>query len=589
MQDNKTLAGPSDDSSDTSHISRLFKMSDGLGKLLGGKEQSLLVIDSNNQTTSLALVTDKKNQPFLDYFSATPTTNPSDDLQTLLTRFNATDYKVPNKAIVICSELALTLLDLPSDPANPITDAQMQEFVRWEIELVVNEQSAPPSVIELLLHNKHLSYGDLHSAFDLFKLNNHVITPASIHQQLISNKAITQESFDACQRLSQARTMQNEEIECAWSKADLEQSESDTICIGIKLDYKNQWLEAFDQHNIHLLKLCSSQLSPAYLIEDRAALEQQQAFILLDFGINYLSLQLISDGNTLQSNYIKIQDSEITADHINTAYQPFLSANNQAIYWQGIHPAPDKIISELQQKIKIPLKSTTCLLTESEQSNQIAELGSQQSAVRIIGAISSLPNMGMQPLAVGIAGHPPPPPVFKQARFQLIFVVFLIMAGIGSQELYIHNELTSLEQAHQKANADLQKKTATNEKIKSINDEVAELQKELSELEETHTQLSARSYLVETIMIKRQNFSQSLLPMLESTIPNEVILESVLEEEWYQFSIEGWALDQASIDNFNSVLSRSLESWDMYISDSPSQSSGKRYDFTFIISAKSVQ
>jgi hypothetical protein len=74
--------------------------------------------------------------------------------------------------------------------------------------------------------------------------------------------------------------------------------------------------------------------------------------------------------------------------------------------------------------------------------------------------------------------------------------------------------------------------------------------------------------------------------MLEKTIPNEVILESVVEEEWYEFSIKGWALTQASIDNFNSVLSRTLEPWEMYIRDSPSQVNGIRYDFTFFISAR---
>ena len=589
MQDNTTLAAPSDDSSDTSHISRLFKKSAGLRRILSGKAQSLLVIDSNNQTTSLALVTVEKNQPFIDYFSGTPTTSPSDDLQTLLTRFNTTGYQLPNKAIVICNELALTLLDLPRDPGNPITDAQMQEFIRWEIELVVNEQSAPPSIIELLLHHKHLSYADLHSTFDLFELNNQVLTPASLHQELIDTKAITQQSFDACQRLSQARMMQNEEIDCAWSKAGLEQAESDTICIGIKVDYKNQWLAAFDQHNIQLLKLCSSQLSPAYLITDRAAQEKQQAFILLDFGINYLSLQLISDGNILQSNHINIQDSEITADAIGTACQPFINGNIEALYWQGIHPAPDKIIAELQQKIKTPLKSTTSLLTSSDQANKIAELSGRQSAVRIIGAIKSLPNKGMQALAVGIAGHPPPPPVYKQARFQLLFVIVLMIVGMASQELYLFSELTGLEQAQQKVTIDLEKKTATNEKIQTINNEVKVLQKELSELEEIHAMLGTRSHLIETILIQRQNFSQSFLPMLESTIPSEVILDSVEEEAWYQFSIEGWALNQTSIDNFNSVLSRSLEPWDMYISDSPSQTDGTRYNFTFTVSARELQ
>lgn len=582
MQDDQKIVANSDGAADAWGINKLFSMGARIKKLVAPKDQTLLVIDANRQTTCLALVTVNKKRSSFEYIGATQTTNPADDLQILLTYCSAAGHQIPEKAILVCNDLALTLLDLPSDPKNPITDPQIQEFVRWEIELVVNEQSAPPSIIELLLYQKHLAHVDLQLTYDLFKRNDQVITPASIHQQLISSNAITQQAFDTCQRLHQEKMTENEEIDCTWSKASFEQGESDTICIGIKVDYKNQWLDAFDKCNLHLLKFCSSQLSAAALITDRAQLEEEQASILLDIGTNYLSLQRVSDGNILQSSYANIQDGGVSADVIHTLCQQLMDVNTVIIYWQGIHPEGEKLVSELQEKTAIPIKPTAFLLSPSDQLDYLVEWGSEQTAaIRIIGAIGSLP--GARALAVSLTGHPPPPPIFKQVNFQLIFSVFIVVVGIAVQELYLFSKLDALEKKLQTADLELQNKTATNEQIESINNEVVELNNELIELKITHATLSSRANLIETILIERQDFSQALLPMLESTIPNEVMLESVVEEKWYQFGIKGWALTQGSVDNFNSVLSRKLEPWGMYISDSPSQVNSKRYDFSFII------
>jgi Tfp pilus assembly protein PilN len=589
MPDENKIAATSDSAARTWSTNKLAAIGARFKKLLAGKDQSLLVIDTNKQTTSLALVTVNKNQSSLEYISATQTTNPGDDLNTLITRLNTTDYVLPKRAILVCNELALTLLDLPSDPENPITDLHMQEFVHWEIEQAVNEQSAPPSVIELLIHQKHLDHHDLELIYEVFKSNNQVITPALIYQELIDSNAITQQSFDACQRLHQVKMTENEDIDCTWSRADFELSESNTICVGIKIDYKKTWLAAFDQCDLRLLNIFSSQLSPAALIIDRAKLEENQDFIFLDLGVNDLSLQKVSDGNISQSNHINIQDSVISANDIYTLCQPFIDDNTIAIYWQAIHPMAESVIAELQEKLTIPIKPSDYFLAPSDQLDKTLQWSSHKAAAaRVIGASDSLLHITNRPLAVGLAGHPPPPPVFKQTRFQLAIAVFMVVTGIAIQEIYFFSKISGLEKESQALSVKLENKKETNEKIESINNEVAKLNDQLGKLREESATLSTRANLIETILIERQDFSQALLPILENTIPNEVLLTSVLENDWYQFNVKGWALTQSSIDNFNSVLSRKLEAWDMYISDSPSNVNAKRYDFTFIIRARDL-
>ena len=82
--------------------------------------------------------------------------------------------------------------------------------------------------------------------------------------------------------------------------------------------------------------------------------------------------------------------------------------------------------------------------------------------------------------------------------------------------------------------------------------------------------LRGEKQLIEQLIIKRQSFVERLLPVLSESINDGVILDSLQEKSWYQFSITGRAVDQASIDDFNQVLSISLEPLNMYISSSPS-------------------
>jgi hypothetical protein len=81
-------------------------------------------------------------------------------------------------------------------------------------------------------------------------------------------------------------------------------------------------------------------------------------------------------------------------------------------------------------------------------------------------------------------------------------------------------------------------------------------------------------------MLKRQNVVEKLLPTLAHSINDGVILDSLNETDWYQFSITGRAVDQSSIDEFNRVLSINLQPLELQVVDSPSRLDNKT-DFNY--------
>jgi hypothetical protein len=91
-------------------------------------------------------------------------------------------------------------------------------------------------------------------------------------------------------------------------------------------------------------------------------------------------------------------------------------------------------------------------------------------------------------------------------------------------------------------------------------------------------------------LIERQRFAEEILNVIVGRLPKEAVIFHIRETDWYVMEISGWAYSQSSVDVFNVKLSRALSAWNMYISDSPSESKSigvssgiNGYAFTFTI------
>ena len=90
-------------------------------------------------------------------------------------------------------------------------------------------------------------------------------------------------------------------------------------------------------------------------------------------------------------------------------------------------------------------------------------------------------------------------------------------------------------------------------------------------LEQELAGLQYQKQLVQQVMLKRQNFIEKILPTLSHSINDGVILDSMVETDWYHFTLTGRSIDQSSIDDFYRVLSINLQPLQMTIVDNPSR------------------
>ena len=183
--------------------------------------------------------------------------------------------------------------------------------------------------------------------------------------------------------------------------------------------------------------------------------------------------------------------------------------------------------------------------------------------------------LGVSPLSISpLAGMPPPDPFYRSNGFKVAMAAMVLPLFIATYEGYYYWKLESLKET---LIAEEQQLARYKESKKEQREEYGEAKQNIAvftEKEKQLTNLQSEKQLVEQLIVKRQAFMSRLLPVLSESINEGVVLETIKENKWYEFSLTGRAVDQASIDDFNQVLSISLEALHMYIDKSPSSFSG---------------
>lgn len=189
--------------------------------------------------------------------------------------------------------------------------------------------------------------------------------------------------------------------------------------------------------------------------------------------------------------------------------------------------------------------------------------------------------MGKLPLMVSpLAGSPPPEPIYKRKNFRIVMAAATIPAVILSYEFWRQWEVSDLEQQLLEKE---QRLSQFSDDRGDIQSEIRQAERNIESYKQLEKELNALSYqkeLVQSVMLKRQNVIEKLLPTLSHSINDGVILDSLNETDWYQFTITGRAVDQRSIDEFNRVLSINLQPLELQIVDSPSRLEGQG-DFNY--------
>jgi hypothetical protein len=545
--------------------------------------QKILVAESDSFGLKALIIFPSGNQLVIEKSAYSNNPDPQSALGEVLAQLGCEGKDFPKEAILNCANVIPALLDLPVDDSSSLSSPKMLELVRWEMETLMSEQLSQWTIGWLLMGRGHLSEAQRDEILQEMTEDAQVSAsrggraPARFGEEAIKREYVTREQLEECLALQENLFLLDDAIDCSWYPKPTDSSKNTSqkglwSCTAISSAHRREWVNAFDYHKIRLnwiypiagVSACSLSLDP----------KTQHAQILCEIQSGYIACSRIENQQLTQFSHAKCCDHSVTVDEISALCQSLLSTDISNIFYSGQHPRINELVAALSVSLNREMIPVSELL---ETQCQIDTMISGSPAFNLmhwsslIGASQHFFDLAATRCAVQLQGKAPPPPIYKQPQIQLYGICALLLLAVAVTEAYFVFSTSSMETQIADNEVKISNIEFINETTNSKSEEYKEVQLKYDKLEQQYNRLKERKYNIESVLIKRQQFAESLLPMIANNLPDKIILHKVTEETWYQLRIEGWSMTQSAIDDFNAQLSRAAEIWNLYISDSPSE------------------
>ena len=558
-------------------------------KFLQKGAQKILVAESDSFGLKALVVYPSGNQLVIEKSAYSNNPDPQSALGEVLAQLGYEGKELPKEAILNSANVIPALLDLPIDDSASLSSPKMLELVRWEMETLMSEQLSQWTIGWLLMGRGYLSETQrdeiLHEMTDGAQIsaNRGGRAPARFGEEAIKREFVTREHLEECLALQENLFLLDDAIDCSWYPKPTDSSKNTGqkglwSCTAISSAQRREWVNAFDHHKIRLkwlypiagVSACSLSLNHSPLDGPKT----QQAQILCEIQSGYIACSRIENQQLTQFSHAKCCDHSVTVDEIAALCQSLLSTDINDIFYSGQHPRINELVTALSTSLNRKMIPVSELL---ETQCQIGSMVSGAPAFNLmhwsslIGASQHFFDLAATRCAVQLQGKEPPPPLYKQPQIQFYGICALLLLAATVTEAYFAFSNSAMKTQIAENEIQISKIQRINETTNSKSAAYKDVQLKYEKLEQQYKRLKDRKNNIESVLIKRQQFAESLLPMIANNLPEKIILHKITEENWYQLRIEGWSLTQSAIDDFNAQLSRAAERWHLYISDSPSE------------------
>lgn len=516
---------------------------------------------------------------------------------------NVLGKNVPSNALLLHISAIPDLVQITESFDSPEAE-NLLEMLRWEMEGVVAMQSPNWDLGWLLMGRGYITPEQREELVHLVTEEKQLSaqhggrSPMRLGEVAIREQMVSKEQIAECLHIQQKLQLADQRLLTQWRPQPKEESPySDDdlgdaqkfLCSAMPTAQHQQWLDAVKKvgGSSGFPKLNLRQVYP-FAGSTVPLLESSDTVLLTEFHKAYVFCAVLQDNQIRDVAMVKcsshLLDAGAVAEVLTTG--SFAQANRWLVA-DGDSAFSDQI-SQLESLLQLdaePLAQAAAEKIPSGRNELLAELGAARHF------------LGSSPLSVApLIGMPPPDPIYRSNAFKIAMAVCVLPLLIAAYEGFFYWKLEQLQQELSSSERQLE---VMKEKRDRQRKESAEARKNIDAYLSRNVLLSAlqsEKQLVEQVIIKRQSFVERLLPVLSESINEGVVLESMKENAWYEFSITGKAVDQASIDDFNQVLSISLEPLNMYIDKSPSNFKGDSalmqngiYVFEFVLKQKGAQ
>jgi len=567
-------------------------MAKNIFKRMAQKANSLLIIESRGFGIKAYVVERRGDEVELIGYADNNIMESSAALVDIVAQLKRDGCSVPTKALLVSGAVTSALLPLPIEGDRKLSDKQMQELVRWELEPLFTESIGHWTIGGLLIACGYLKEPERKQLLEELGEQKERMagrggrSPARFGELAIRAGFVTKEQLDECLSVHEKNQLADPTIDCSWSDESIASEDQGGLwlCSAINAQVRNEWLAVFSEHKIFLEGIYSQHHSAVTQLP-----EHKHEQLLLVINISLVTLIQVKNNHIVVSKQHRCSDYALEASDIIQLVSDYVADGAvdeetvEKVYYSGYHPRINDFVEELNDSLSCQFLNLDGVL---DVNNVVNDPFSGDAA--IMGAARHhFYKFSSQQLS-SLHGTPPPPPWYKQPKLQVAAAVAVVILGISGNEAYYVYERVSTESEVQQNGLAVEKIDSINAKINSENTEYNRLMLEKKKLQEKLSMLSKRQSGLNTILLRRQQFLVDLLPLFSRSINDLIIIHRIDETSWYQFNVSGWSVDQLSIDEFNQKLTDELEAWDMQIVDNSSQeekgySGIDGYKFTMIL------
>ncbi len=535
-------------------------------KLLRKRPQSWLVFEYNGYRTTGVLAMHEDDTVHIQRTAISTEAAPDKALQTVLSDLGQGEESLPERAILLTSQAAASVVNLPINPAVPCKQEQLQELVQWEFEQILQEQAASLSLETILVGRGAMTedeIDDVRIAIGQEKATTSClsIAPKQFGQQAVKMGYTDEEEVEICRELLEGFSSPDDAPICRIFPMEsiapgLGNEGFPWLVCGMGRQSQGQWIQRFAALGLHLERIFPLGFTCGASLPSPAPDGKNGVITLLDGMDCYASFE------SGQIQALRSGPAPLSPRNPEALAALIGEESLDALWLAGPARIVDGVQTVLHESTRIP--------THALPSQRPIHSASDGTAFTIRCSADALGALRFQtaltPLQTPwVEGAPPPPPWWQQSTRWWGILGILLAVLVGLSEIYLgfkrHSVTLATQEIHQQT--------------KSVQGEIAKVQQEHQTAEQL---LQTREELQETIGVTeqaanligigldlRQAYVTDLFVQLAEAVTPGIAINDLEEHSDHSLTINAWALTETEAQTFIHSLAERTADWGLGI------------------------
>jgi hypothetical protein len=484
----------------------------------------------------------------------------------IVAALKAQNVVLPKQAVLATASFLPAVLELPVQANKALPAEKMLEMIRWELEPLFAQQAELWSLGRLLHGRGHLDASQRRQIEDIQAASRAAArgrggrATARFGELAVEHGFVTHEQVEECLLLQEQLRAGDTDIALGWHEQAVgpgtDPSQSAWLCAGIGSGIRDRWVEALERLDLRLAwfyPLTAASAPLTALAGLAVGLELQSSvgvcYRVREGALAQLACRPFTDTMPRPAEALRLAQPVLRPDDRRVGFYPDEGLDFAA----ALSHEWNREIAGLADfdRLRVPSDNTVPTAALAALSGCAAHA------------------MGLAPaaLAVRLPGSQPLPPLHRRPPVWMGAAAALVLSVIGGFELHDFRMQNALKQKHQELSAQKAKlETAKSEAERAVR-AAQETRRRLDAARADLQTVALRDRLYQGALGERAKFMNALLAALVDLIHDEVLLDSVVETDWKQVEIQGFALHPEAAYRYSRALVENLEKFGLKLGD----------------------